>query len=473
MMHWLLFGSELYYFLALIVFTVMAMLPHPNPRREFTAALFLSAVGMAVCIAGVRSEGLLFAETYRVDLYSQVFKVMLSMGLFLIICICASLDGVAKEHHAEFYLCLFTSTMAMMMLASAVHLLTIYVALELSSYSLYILVVMNRRQEYGLEASLKYFLVGVVASAVMIFGLAILYSTVRATYLSEIVQAIPAMIDQPLVIIGLLLSLAGFLFKLAVFPFHFWAPDVYQGAPNQVAAFIASASKVAAIAILVRFVAMSGGGSVYLAHALVALAIISMTVGNLAAIAQRDFNRLMAYSSIAHAGYLLIGILCMDTAGYASAIFYGLSLMLMKFTCFLVLVKVSTDGGSLPIDQLAGLHRRSPLLAMALMLSLFGLAGIPPTIGFTGKLLVFIAAMQNGYGILVLIAMINVVISLYYYLLVVKAVYLLEPAQEQPPLAVSPAVKVLAAALVTAMIVIGIFPTHFIALVQEAARLLV
>jgi NADH-quinone oxidoreductase subunit N len=206
---------------------------------------------------------------------------------------------------------------------------------------------------------------------------------------------------------------------------------------------------------------------------MVALAIISMTVGNLAAIAQKDFNRLMAYSSIAHAGYLLIGILSMDTAGYAAAIFYGLSLMLMKFTCFLVLVKVSPDGESLKINQLAGLHRRSPILAMALMLSLFGLAGIPPTIGFTGKLLVFIAAMQNGYGILVLIAMINVVISLYYYLLVVKAAYLLEPEQEPPPLAVSPADKVLAAALVTAMVVIGIYPTHFLALVHEAARLLV
>jgi len=473
MMNWLAFSSELYYFIALIFFTVMAMLPRPNPRREFTAALLLSAVGMVVSIAGVRSERLLFAGAYKVDLYSQVFKVMLSMGVFLVVCICTDLYGVSPEHHAEFYLCLFTSTMAMMMLSSAVHLLTIYVALELSSYSLYILVVMNRRQEIGLEAGLKYFLVGVIASAIMLFGLALLYGSVQATYLREIVQVIPAVIDQPLVIIGLLLSLGGFLFKLAVFPFHFWAPDVYQGAPNQVAAFIASASKVAAVAIIVRFVAMSGGGSVYLAHGLVALAIITMTVGNLAAIAQRNFNRLMAYSSIAHAGYLLIGILCMDTAGYTSAIFYGLSLMLMKFTCFLVLVKVSTDGRSLQIDQLAGLHRRSPLLAMALMLSLFGLAGIPPTIGFTGKLLVFIAAMQNGYGPLVLIAMINVVISLYYYLLVVKAAYLVEPETEPPPLAVSPAAKLLAAVLVTAMVVIGIYPTLFLALIQEAARLLV
>jgi NADH-quinone oxidoreductase subunit N len=472
-MYWHLFSSELYYFLALIIFTVMAMLPHPNPRREFTVALFLSAIGMAVCIAGVRSEGLLFAETYKVDLYSQVFKVVLSMGVFLVICICTDLNGVSADHHAEFYLCLFTCVMAMMMLASAVHLLTIYVALELSSYSLYVLVVMNRRQNVGVEAGLKYFLVGIVASAVMLFGLAILYGSVRATYLSEIVQVIPSLVNQPLVIIGLMLSLGGFLFKLAVFPFHFWAPDVYQGAPNQVAAFISTSSKVAAVAILVRFVALSGGGSIYLAHSLVALAIITMTVGNLAAIAQRDFNRLMAYSSIAHAGYLLIGILCMDAAGYASAIFYGLSLMLMKFTCFLVLVKVAADGRSLPIDQLAGLHRRSPLLAMALMLSLFGLAGIPPTIGFTGKLMVFIAAMQNGYGILVFIAMINVVVSLYYYLLVVKAAYLLEPEEQQPSLVVSPATKVMAAVLVAAMVVIGIYPTQILAIVQEAANLLV
>jgi NADH-quinone oxidoreductase subunit N len=472
-MYWHLFSSELYYFLALIIFTVMAMLPHPNPRREFTVALFLSAIGMAVCIAGVRSEGLLFAETYKVDLYSQVFKVVLSMGVFLVICICTDLNGVSADHHAEFYLCLFTCVMAMMMLASAVHLLTIYVALELSSYSLYVLVVMNRRQNVGVEAGLKYFLVGIVASAVMLFGLAILYGSVRATYLSEIVQVIPSVVNQPLVIIGLMLSLGGFLFKLAVFPFHFWAPDVYQGAPNQVAAFISTSSKVAAVAILVRFVALSGGGSIYLAHSLVALAIITMTVGNLAAIAQRDFNRLMAYSSIAHAGYLLIGILCMDAAGYASAIFYGLSLMLMKFTCFLVLVKVAADGRSLPIDQLAGLHRRSPLLAMALMLSLFGLAGIPPTIGFTGKLMVFIAAMQNGYGILVFIAMINVVVSLYYYLLVVKAAYLLEPEEQQPSLVVSPATKVMAAVLVAAMVVIGIYPTQILAIVQEAANLLV
>jgi NADH-quinone oxidoreductase subunit N len=398
---------------------------------------------------------------------------MLSMGLFLVVCICTNLGGVNRKFHPEFYLLLFTSTLAMMMLVSAVHLLTIYVALELSSYSLYILVALQSRQETGLEATLKYFLVGVCASAVMLFGLAVLYGSVKAVYLSELVQVLPAVIDRPLVVIGLLLSLGGFFFKLAVFPFHFWAPDVYQGAPNQVAAFIASASKVAAVAILMRFVAVGSGGSTYLAQTLVVLAIVSMTVGNLAAVVQKDFNRLMAYSSVAHAGYVLIGILCMDAVGYAATIFYALSLMLMKFTCFLVLVMVAGNGGSLQIDQLAGLHRRSPLLAMALMLALFGLAGIPPTIGFTGKLLVFIAAMQQGYFTLVLIAMINVVISLYYYMLVIKAAYLLEPPNDLPALSVSPPVKLLTGTLVTAMVVIGVFPTHVIELARAAARFII
>lgn len=472
-MQWLLFGPELYLFSAVVVFTIMAMRPASSSRHLYFTALILAAGGMVVCLAGARSDGVLFSGTYRVDLYSQVFKIMLSMGLFLVVCICTNLGGVNRRFHPEFYLLLFACTLAMMMLVSAVHLLTIYVALELSSYSLYILVALQRRQETGLEASLKYFLVGVCASAVMLFGLAVLYGSVRAVYLNELVQVLPAAIDRPLVVIGLLLSLGGFFFKLAVFPFHFWAPDVYQGAPNQVAAFIASASKVAAVAILMRFVAVGSGGSTHLAQALVALAIVSMTVGNLAAVAQKDFNRLMAYSSIAHAGYVLIGILCMDAAGYAATIFYALSLLLMKFTCFLVLVKVAGDGGSLQIDQLAGLHRRSPLLAMALMLALFGLAGIPPTIGFTGKLLVFVAAMQHGYFTLVLIAMINVVISLYYYMLVVKAAYLLEPPNDPPALSVSPSVKFLTGTLVTAMVVIGVFPTYVIALARAAARFII
>jgi NADH-quinone oxidoreductase subunit N len=210
-----------------------------------------------------------------------------------------------------------------------------------------------------------------------------------------------------------------------------------------------------------------------LVHVLVALAIASMTFGNLVAIVQKDMKRLLAYSAIAHAGYVLIGILSMSQSGYAGAIFYALAYMVMVFTSFLVVVKVAYNGTDLKIAQLAGLHRRSPLLAMALMLSIFSLGGIPPTIGFTGKFLVFTAAMQNGYFYLVLIAMINVVISLYYYALVVKAAYFLEPEEELPRIPLSVPAKLLTGAMVMVMVIGGIFPNHLYALARAAARLLI
>lgn len=468
----ILFQPELYGLFMSGVFLSLSLV-RSNPKRDFFTALALSAVGIVVCLAGLRLEGGLFHGTYRVDLFSQVFKTLLFMGLFLVICICSELKGISERLHSEFYLLLTVCTLAMMMLVSSVHLLTIYIALELSSYSLYILVFLRKREEYGIDAGIKYFLIGAAASAVMLFGFALLYGATRAAYVGEMLQVLPGLLDRPLVVIGLFLTLSGFLFKLAVFPFHFWAPDVYEGAPNQVTAYIASASKVGAIAILIRMVSLTGGNSEFLAHALVALAIITMTVGNLAAIVQKDLKRLLAYSSVAQAGYILIGILSMNAAGYTGAIFYAPALLLMKFTAFLVVVKVAYDGRNISVDQLAGLHRRSPLLAMALMLSLFGLAGIPPTIGFTGKLLLFTAAMKQGYFTLVLIAMINVVISLYYYLLVIKAAYLTAPVGEQPDLEITPPMKLLTGTLVMVMVVVGIYPTWFLDLAAAAARMLV
>jgi NADH-quinone oxidoreductase subunit N len=471
-MKWFLFVPELYYFAGGMIFLFLSMAKQANPRRDYITALFLAIIGVAVCLASIRQEGLLFFEAYRVDLFSQVFKVLLSIGLFLIISICSNLNGVAKRYHAEFFLLLFVCTLAMMLLVSSVHILSIYVALELSSYSLYILVALRKNERFGLEAGLKYFLVGIFASAVMLFGVALLYSTTKATYVTEMIRVLPGLLDSPAVVIGLLLTLCGFFFKLAVFPFHFWAPDVYQGAANQATAYIATASKVAAVAILIRMVAVSGDGSIYLVHVLVTLAIVSMTVGNLAAIVQKDFKRLLAYSTVAHAGYVLIGILSMNAAGYMSAIFYVTALLFMKFTVFLVVVKVADDGRNIEVSHLAGLYRRSPLLAMALMVSIFSLAGIPPTIGFTGKFLVFIAALEKGHFTLVLIAMINVVISLYYYLLILKAAYLLKPEEVQTGIQLSTPIKVMTAALVVVMVVFGIYPHHLIELTRAAAQML-
>jgi NADH-quinone oxidoreductase subunit N len=469
---WMLFIPELYCLLMGVVFFGLAMVARPNPRRDYFVALLLASIGVVVALASVKMEGSLFFEAYRVDLFSQVFKVMLAMGFFLVVCLCTELNGIEERHHPEFYLFLTTCTLAMMMLVSSVELLTIYVALELSSYSLYILVPLRRGYGIDVEAGIKYLMVGATSSAVMLFGLSFLFGVTHTTYVVDIIHVLPNVISTPAAILGLLLTLCGFFFKLAVFPFHFWAPDVYQGAANQVTAYIASASKVAAVAIIMRMVSLVGGNSQYLVDVLVTLSIASMTLGNLVAIVQKDMKRLLAYSSISHAGYVLIGILSMSPTGYASAIFYALAYLVMNLCCFLVVVKVAQDGSDLKIAQLAGLHRRSPILAMALMLAVFGLAGIPPTIGFTGKFLVFTAAMEKGYITLVIIAMINATISLYYYIMVVKAAYLLEPDVAQPRLPVSMPTKVLTASLVAVMVVFGIFPTYLLEVARAAARML-
>ncbi|MBW2072084.1 MAG: NADH-quinone oxidoreductase subunit N [Deltaproteobacteria bacterium] len=471
-MKWPLFLPEMYCLGMVAVFVGIAVLPRPNPRRDYLTALTLAAVSIVIALGSVRFQGELFAGTYRVDLFSQVFKVMLCIGLFLVIFLCAELRSIAEQHHPEFYLLLTLCTVAMMMLASSVELLTIYITLELSSYSLYTIVPLRRRYAGDAEAGLKYFMIGVFSSAVMLFGLALLYGAVHSTMVAEIVKVLPQVIATPAAVIGLLFTLCGFFFKLAVFPFHFWAPDVYQGAANQVTAYIATASKVAAVAIVIRMVALSSGSSVPLAKILITLSIASMTVGNLSAIVQKDMKRLLAYSSISHAGYVLVGVVSMTESGYAGAIFYALAYLLMNLCCFLVVVKTAQDGGNLQVAQLAGLHQRSPLLAMALMVSLFSLAGIPPTIGFTGKFLVFAAAMAKGYFVLVLIGMINVVISLYYYLLVLKAAYLLEPAGPLPPLQVSRPTKLVAASLVTLIIGVGIYPHYLLEIARAAARVL-
>lgn len=468
---WTLFAPELSLFGAALLFLALSFGRRPRPRVDFGAALAAAALVILAGLACLKAEGALFGQSYRVDLFSQVLKVLLAMGLFLVVCLCGDLQGIAERHHPEFYLLLFTCTLAMMLLSSAVHLLGIFVALELSSYSLYVLVSLRRTRELAVAAALKFFLVGIVSSAVMLFGMALLYGSTGAVYLDDLARAIPAASGEPLVLIGLLLALCGFFFKLAVFPFHIWAPDTYQCAAHQVTAYIATASKIGAIAILVRM-ASASSASADLVHVLAALSILSMTVGNLAAVAQKDLKRLFAYSSIAQAGYVLIGILSLTPEGYAATLFYSLALLVMKFTCFLVLVAVADDGADIEVTALAGLHRRSPLLAMALMMSVFSLAGIPPTIGFTGKFLIFNAAIERGLLPLVLIAMANVVISLYYYLMVVRAAYLLEPAAERPHLPVAPGIRLLAGALVAAMVICGLYPTRVLDLSRAAAAAL-
>jgi NADH-quinone oxidoreductase subunit N len=464
----LLFGPELYYLgLAFVIF-LFSLRRHPQVQREYTVIVVLAGLGFVVTVLGLGLEGDLFFKSYQVDLFSQIFKAALALGLFLVLMICRNLAHIEERFHAEFYLFLTTCTLGMMMLVSAVELLTIYVSLELASYSLYILVPLRRGDGIDVEAGIKYLFIGAVSSGFMLFGLSYIFAATHSTYLVDIIPKMPQLLESPIGLVGLTLTLAGFFFKLSVFPFHFWAPDVYQGGANQVVAFIATASKAAAVALLLRLAALGEGFGYNFVQILVVLSIISMTLGNLVAIVQRDFKRMLAYSSIAHAGYVLIGIISLQEIGFASAVYYALAYLVMNFTVFMVLSEVASDGRDLKIAELAGLWRRSPLLSLSLILGIFALAGVPPSIGFTGKLLLFTSAMNQGYFWLVLIGAVNGTVSLYYYLRVVYAAYFID--SDLPPIQLSWPTRVLNYALCATILIFGVAPDSIVELARAAVR---
>ena len=464
----LLFGPELYYLgLAFVIF-LLSLRRTPKVQQDYHLTLVLAGLGFLVAVMCLGQKGDLFFKAYRVDLFSQIFKAALALGLFLVLMISRNLPSIEERFRAEFYLFLTTCTLGMMMLVSSVELLTIYVALELSSYSLYILVPLRKGDGIDVEAGIKYLFIGAVSSGFMLFGLSYLFGATHSTYLADIIHNMPQLLASPIGLMGLILAMAGFFFKLSVFPFHFWAPDVYQGGANQVVTFIATASKAVAVALLLRLAALGAGYGYSFTQVLMVLSIISMTLGNLVAIIQRDFKRMLAYSSIAHAGYVLMGVISMQEAGFTSAVYYALAYLVMNFTVFMVISEVASDGRDLKIAELAGLWRRSPLLSMSLILGIFALAGVPPSIGFTGKLLLFTSAMNSGFFWLVLIGAVNGTLSLYYYLKVVYAAYFVE--SDLPPIELSWPTRILNYALCATILVFGVAPNSIIELARAAVK---
>ena len=468
-MNVMLFGPELYYLGTALVFFLLTLRRQAQVKTDYQIALALASGGLVVTALCLFQQGELFYKVYRVDLFSQIFKFALALGFFLVLTISHNLAQIEERYHAEFFFFLTTTTIGMMMLVSSVELLTIYVSLELSSYSLYILVPLRRGDGIDVESGIKYLLIGAVSSGVMLFGLSYLFGATHTTYLAEILPKMPQLVASPIGLLGLLLALAGFFFKLSVFPFHFWAPDVYQSATNQVTAFIATASKAAAVALLLRLVALGADYGYSFSQALVFLSIVSMTLGNLVAIVQKDFKRMLAYSSIAHAGYFLIGILTMKEAGYIAAVYYALAYLVMNFTVFMVISEVAKDGRDLKIQELAGLWRRSPLLSLSLIVGIFALAGVPPSIGFTGKLLLFTSAMSQGYFWLVLVGAVNGTISLYYYLRVLYASYFTDDPS-LPVVTISTPIRVLNYALIAIVLGFGVFPDRIVELAKAAVK---
>ena len=436
--------------------------------HTLTVALSILSLGAALFACG--QEGTLFFDTYRIDLLSQLFKVMITFGLVLVLCITPGSRGVEAKFLPEYLLFLATGALGLVLLVSSHELLTIVLSLEISSFAVCVLIPLRglRMHREQMEAAVKYFLFGVCVIGIMLFGMSYIFGLTGSTHLSDLALKLPSLLkNEPLAVIGMVMMLCAFFYKLSFFPMHFLTPDVFEGSANETAGFYATLPKIAVTAVIIRLVSLAGAEVGRFTWVLAIFAVLSMTVGNLAALVQNDLKRLLAYSSIAHAGYLMIGILSVNRLGLASSVYYILGYLLMNLACFYVIYQLSPDGKNLTFEHLSGLYRRSPLLAFTLATAAFGLTGIPPTIGFTGKFLIFTAAFQKGFHALVILAVVNAAISLFYYLKMVRAAYI-QVENPGDALSLTLPARLLGVFFIASIILTGILPQGFIALAERA-----
>lgn len=429
-------------------------------RQARFAALIVSVAAVIACAFCLGQQAVLFDGAYRVDLFSQILKLVFAFGYTLVVLLSGDLADIRDDVKPEYYLFLALSVCGLVMLVSCVDIVTLVVALELSSFPLYLLVPMRRErpgQRSQMESAIKYIMFGIAANGIMLFGMSYLFGLTGTTSLPVMVEKLRPILHTPLVIVGLAMTCCGLFFKLAVFPFHFWTPDVYQGASNETAGLIASLSKIGAVAVLVRFVSLASPDSQSIVVLLTLLAVASMFYGNLIALMQKDLKRLLGFSGIAHAGYTLVGFVALDNAGYTAALYYIVGYLFMVLACFVVICKVSCDGGNVTMDELAGLHRRSPLLALTLVVGIFSLAGVPPFVGFMGKLTLLSAALAKGHLFLVIVTVVNTAIAIYYYLCIVREACFRD-AGNRPAIVLDWSTRAVCVLLIAGILVLGIAP---------------
>ncbi|MDH4320499.1 MAG: NADH-quinone oxidoreductase subunit N [Desulfobulbaceae bacterium] len=459
----LLFGSLLLFF--------QSLSPSGGVRAR-NLTLGVALVSLIAAFAAFGQEGTLFYAAYSVDHFSQLFKLLIVAGLVVVLLLGTELKGVDVEIRPEYYLFMLLSTLGLVMMVSCVELLSFFIALELSSYSLYLMVPM-RDDRAGLrgqmEAAIKYILFGVVATGVMLFGMSYLFGLTGTTYFNELLPRLHALSGAPVVMVGIVMVMGGFFYKLGVFPFHFWVPDVYQGSSNETTAFIASVPKLGAVAMLIRITTLVAPGSEMVVNLLMVLAVASMFYGNLAALVQKDVKRMLGFSGIAHAGFVLLGLLTLNESGYATAMYYIFGYVVMNLACFLVICTVSREGENVLIEDLSGLHRRAPLLALTLAVGMFALAGIPPFVGFMGKFMLLAGALQAGHLLLVILAALNTAIAIYYYLSVVRVAFCNDP-EERPGVVVGGLTGAVSIGLMVLIVAMGVSPAVILNLATQALQ---
>lgn len=430
------------------------------PRLSKRALASLSVLGMGTVLgvliwfnwAGI--TGTLFNRMFVVDRVAIFFKSFVAIATILVIL--ASIEYVKRFRFfkGEYYFLVLMAALGMMFMASANDLLSIFITVEFSTFGFYVLVAYLREDPASNEAGLKFFILGVFAAGLLAYGVSLVYGETGKIGLVDLASAVPT----PALLVGYLLIFTALGFKIGAVPFHAWIPDTYQGAPTPVTAFLSIAPKGAAFAILLRLFLVSLEAFKPAWVGLVALAaILSMTYGNIVAIAQKNLKRLLAYSGIAQIGNVLIALAAGSKMGSDALLFYLLTYLFANLGAFAVVIAVGNAINSDEMDDYNGLNRRSPFLAFAMLVFLLSLAGVPPLAGFIGKLYIFVAAVKEGLYTLLAVGLINIVISMYYYLVVVKKMYINEPSDDTPLVVAGPMKAVVYIGLAGTLI-LGIYP---------------
>ena len=438
---------------------------------------FVAALGLALAVGAVLAlpqQAALFHGMLVVTPLTKLFKVIcLALAFFTVILARGEGNNVpALRNHGEYLAMLLLATIGLMLLVGSEELLMIFIGLELTGLSLYVMAAFDKTDVRSAEAGLKYFLFGSTASAFTLFGLSFIYGMSGTTGLDAIGQKLTAGPVQPLLAAGIVMTLVGFAFKIAAAPFHLWAPDAYQGAPVASAAFIASGSKVASFVVLGKIV-LVGFGPVHGSadwHAMIAgwspvlaaLAALSIVVGNLVALAQSNVRRLLAYSAVAHAGYTLLGLVAGGSEGFSATLFYITVYGFTLVGAFGVVALVRRETGGDDLKNFSALWSRSPLLAGCMAIFMLSLAGLPPLAGFFGKFYLFSVALRAGenHGLLwlVVLALFGSFISLYYYLIVLKVIFVDETSVAEPGMKIDVLQRISLTVLAAAVLFLGVMP---------------
>lgn len=451
----------------------------PGDRKAYLGYLSLFGIVAAGVLvgAGWGSHVESFSGSVVLDNFATFFKMifLVSAGLAILI----SDQYMEREgcNHGELYPLILFTVVGMMLMASGTDLMTIFLGLEVMSVALYVLAGFNRKNNKSNEAGLKYFLLGCFSTGFLLYGMALVYGATGTTRIAKIAESVGQM-SLPsaniMLVAGMLLMLTGFAFKVAAAPFHMWTPDVYEGAPTPMTAFMSAGPKAAGFAAALRiFLVALPTLQVEWSQVLWILAVLTMTVGNITALRQDNIKRMLAYSSIAHAGYALVGFAAGNGTGTAGILFYMLSYAFMNIGAFAIIILVAKKGETNGnVQDFAGFGVKHPVLAVAMSIFLFSLAGMPPTAGFIGKFYLFSGAIQQGYVWLAVIGVLNSAASVYYYLRVMVYMYMKDPTEEFDWMQVTVPMALCVAISVAGSMIPGIVPSLILQYAQEAIKLI-